>query len=400
MAFGRARRIKVFGGVVHAHSDTAFEAWDAATGQQLWSLPGHAMAGPVDGPVLYTSADKKICAVDARTGEVRWERRFAEKLLGRLRSRGATAPVDRVHPLPGGHVLAYGGGGVHALDADTGALRWAHPADFGGKAAAVGLGGVLDATGRPLLLGPTGEPGELIALDPESGDRLWSRKHAIVVAFPDGRACAISGRDSSGQHHLLDSVTGAMLGPVGGTSENPLAFPGLVGDTAVIRQDEFCERIELATGSRIWRTQMRSISRCRTGWVRDTVVTDAAVYIPDEKTSFHALDVEDGAVLWHAADVLDAPDIPDPSGPLTQADPAPRLFGGPDTALAVGPDASTAFDRRTGRTLWTWADPHRTALDEEAAAPRYVTSAALGHGAIYLGGERRLFAVPVPAPPV
>lgn len=105
--------------------------------------------------VLDDPDTEKVLAFDSRTGERRWE-------------FGADGEPTVVGPLAGGVLLvsAYGAG-VVGLDADTGEARWRLEGGGSFEAPAVVMGDRAYVT-----------DGQAYALDPATGDVLWSREPA------------------------------------------------------------------------------------------------------------------------------------------------------------------------------------------------------------------------------
>ncbi len=105
--------------------------WKHATGGPVSSTPAVA-----DGVVYAVSYDGKLHAVDAQTGHVRWkfssggERRFEAKGLHGLQPKNQTIadPFDVFLSSPllaqGAVFFGSGDGNLYAIDAATGAMRW------------------------------------------------------------------------------------------------------------------------------------------------------------------------------------------------------------------------------------------------------------------------------------
>lgn len=142
-------------------------AFDAVTGEERWSFENPV--NPVTGPVLAESilfvpfVDGQVVAYDPETGEERW----------RARS-GLRDEETEIDPSPGLPLIAdgvlyvssNGFAGAHtiALDAATGAVLWSVPTGaFSAGAPALHEGA--------LLVGS--DSGDLLALDPATGDELW-----------------------------------------------------------------------------------------------------------------------------------------------------------------------------------------------------------------------------------
>jgi RNA polymerase sigma factor (sigma-70 family) len=185
---GRTVATKSAGSPANASSSVAF--WDAATGQLLSDLPGHASgitaaAFAPDGATVYTAGrDRTLRAWDAATG--------------RERSRTEAEPATELVVSPDGKTLyaaQANGGSVRVLDAGTGrAVR--EVAAF--KKALVGM--ALTADGKRLVAaGRDGEPGEGFSIrvcDARTGAvlREFGGPDAVeqLAVRPDGEAVATS----------------------------------------------------------------------------------------------------------------------------------------------------------------------------------------------------------------
>jgi outer membrane protein assembly factor BamB len=136
LASGAMRWNVPLGGVSHvggvavtadqAFTNTPPAAFDLATGAQLWRspVPGAMFGGPIVGPdghtvymggVNATQTAGTVAALDAATGEVRWQIDLADAVM---------APLDRLWAEGGLVIVPDLNGKVVALDAETGTERW------------------------------------------------------------------------------------------------------------------------------------------------------------------------------------------------------------------------------------------------------------------------------------
>lgn len=152
-------------------------AYDAATGKQLWTVPGHIRGGPaVDRGFAYAVNDTReryrfaLRKLDLRTGKAAWS--AVEEDLGN--HDGPPIVVGEQV------VLTSRSFAVAAYDVASGSERWRH-GDLrvcnGRLAAADGL--------VYLSGGLTGTPDTLSALEAATGKTAW----ALVVAGSDGKGC-------------------------------------------------------------------------------------------------------------------------------------------------------------------------------------------------------------------
>ena len=191
-------------------------ALDARSGGTLWRFRAGVVETPpllADGLVYFGSWDRRVYAVDARTGRLRWSFQTGAKVKGGV-------------ALAGGSVFAGSyDGRLYAVDARSGRLRWA----AGGGS----LGGLYAtpsvAKGR-VFVGSTN--GRVYAFAAATGRLLWSKRTGSYVYSP----LALSGGSAfvgSYDHRLyaLDQATGAARwsfdagAPVSGA---PTVLDGLV----------------------------------------------------------------------------------------------------------------------------------------------------------------------------
>lgn len=192
-----ARQPVVAGGrVIAMNANDTLLALDRETGVMAWSqhrAPALGMeiagyAGPLvhRGLVYAAFSDGTVTAYDLGTGAERWApvdlSAEAEEARGdgnRYLDVDTTPVAGTVDDLPVVYVGSYEGG-VHALDADTGARIWARPDVAGAsdllvyREPARPREGAPDEPGRELLLAATGTTG-LWALDPATGETRWHR---------------------------------------------------------------------------------------------------------------------------------------------------------------------------------------------------------------------------------
>lgn len=153
--------------------------YDALTGERLWLTPPiHAQrleASPIigDGKVFVGNELTWMYAFDLLTGETLWDRRLSEDTFAwAFGLRGTPAYADGVLLVPTQF------GTLNALDAASGVELWSieagdaliHTAHYRPAAATYGSAPVV--AGGLVWLG--GADGVLRALDPATGERLWS----------------------------------------------------------------------------------------------------------------------------------------------------------------------------------------------------------------------------------
>jgi outer membrane protein assembly factor BamB len=173
-------------------------ALDAATGEVRWerSFPGVALPGGVEfaGEALFTAAP--VARLDPRTGETVWE---APELSGgtgspALSADGRVVYLGRVDPMSGGEVVA--------LSASDGSILWR--AALGGHA--LSLFDRPAASGDRVVVPTLG--GALFGLDARTGEVLWQSElpapvfgavtvaeGRIYAALTDGEVVGLSAQD-------------------------------------------------------------------------------------------------------------------------------------------------------------------------------------------------------------
>lgn len=202
----------------------ALVALDPAGGDELWRYPtlAHSLSAPAadDGVVYLTSSDGQLHAVDAATGTRRWQLAHgawaaeAPAANGRVVVAGGRDSTLRAYTAQGAPLWSYeaeaafagpirlsGGvvyaccwdGGVYALDARSGALRWRLAPERGqGTTSPPAIAGGRVFVGSRVYGNPTARahPGyALLALDAKTGKELW--RHATPKHI--GAAPAVAG---------------------------------------------------------------------------------------------------------------------------------------------------------------------------------------------------------------
>jgi serine/threonine-protein kinase len=205
----------VVNGVVCVGDDHGFYGLNAANGALRWRYRhGERPAGTAvaAGRLCYLPTDRGVAAVEAHAGRVRWRVALAHG-AGDLAVAAGTVYGS----------VRHGPDTLYALDAATGARRWAHP-----------LGA---ATGRPLATGggvyAGGSDGVLYALDGASGTPRWRFQAPGGLTGAPARAgrhvVVASGGAEGGHVCAVDTATGlaAWSYPVhGGLASGPAAHGG------------------------------------------------------------------------------------------------------------------------------------------------------------------------------
>lgn len=181
----------VAGGKVFAASlNHRVYALDAATGTVLWSFEtgGHNSSTPAvaDGTVYFGSRDGNVYAVNAETGAQRWKVQYGTDILASIQS--SPAVVDGTV-----YIGTNNDRRVLALDAATGAVRWSF------RTAGPVLSSPAVANGV-VYAGSDG--GGIYALRATDGKRLWSTRASGAVdsgpVVAEGKVYAATYGDTGG----------------------------------------------------------------------------------------------------------------------------------------------------------------------------------------------------------
>lgn len=160
-------------------------ALSAEDGRQLWThdLSGEVLAPPQsDGERVYVQTfDGRVIALNAETGERLWSHASGVPVLT---LRGTSTPLlysDLV-------IVGLASGKLVALDRETGGLRWEQRIAL--PQGSTEIERLVDVDGELLLHNGTlyavAYQGQLAALDPDSGRRLWSREVSSHVGLAAG----------------------------------------------------------------------------------------------------------------------------------------------------------------------------------------------------------------------
>lgn len=331
--------------------------------QRVWERSVGAAAGLQDrlipaydeGRVFAASADGRLVALDAQSGETLWQR----ELEGRL--SGGPAAAD------GLIVIGTREGEVIALSAQTGETRWISGVTSEVLApAAIGQGVVAVRT----------NDGRVFALQRDSGERLWLydrnvptlsvRGHSapvlvdggVVVGFDNGRLAALSLGDGSPIWEASVAVPRGQtdLDRMVDIDADPLVRSGAV--FAVAYQGRVAG-VSLGEGRVAWAREL-------SGYAGLTLVGRRLV-VPDADGHVWALDASNGASVWRQ-DALEGLVLT-----------APAVHDG--YPVVAGSD---------GFLNWLAADDGRVLARRQVAGTRIASAPLAANGMLYVlstGGE-------------
>ncbi|WP_308917962.1 PQQ-like beta-propeller repeat protein [Jannaschia sp. LMIT008] len=198
--------LAVAGGTLYATTGYGqLHALDASSGGSRWvqRLDAPLTAPKPSGGLVYlVSRDGRGWAVAADTGRIRWEVPAAEASIV-IATAPAPALTDRLAVFP------FGSGEVVATQRDSGVRVWG--TSILDSRRGVAYADVGDITGDPVVSGGRiyvgTTSGRIVALDAESGDRLWTARDGAVspLVAAGGSVFAVTDR---AQLIRLDAATG------------------------------------------------------------------------------------------------------------------------------------------------------------------------------------------------
>ena len=228
-------------------SDGEVIALDASTGEKKWQaqVPNEVISAPAIGmgTVFVRSNDGRITAFDAASGERRW---FWVQEVPMLSLRGNDGPVLG----PGFVFVGNDDGTVSALSATDGRPMWEQPvAQPEGRTE---LDRMADVDGTPVLEGTTlfatSFKKQTLAIDAPSGRPMWSAEHGGA-----GRIGVASDRlvvtDPTGSVFGLDKNSGAALWSQPALARRSVTGAAVQGDYAVVADyDGYVHWLKLDNG--------------------------------------------------------------------------------------------------------------------------------------------------------
>jgi outer membrane protein assembly factor BamB len=265
-------------GTVYVGSDDRkLYALNAATGHLRWSYTAgdRIYAGPaVSGGIVYIGSDDgKLYALDAATGRLRWS----------FTSHYAIEST----PVVANGTVYFGGFDhkVYALSAATGRLRWSYSAQDAVTSSPVVAGGTVyfDSFDH-----------RVYALNAATGHLRWSyatggdvfsspavSSGVVYVGSEDGKVYALNASNG----HLRWSYT---------TGGDVFSSPAVSGGVVYIgSDDEKVYALDAATGQLRW-------SHATGDWVNSSpVVAGGLVYVGSNDSRVYALDAATGHVRWY-----------------------------------------------------------------------------------------------------
>ncbi len=294
----------------------ALSAWPAAGPKELWrrSIGEGYSAVAVERGRLYTMTQRGeeeiVLALDAATGETRWEHAYAEPITNKM----SRAPGPRSTPLVLDDVVVTTGatGKLRAVDKKTGKLVWAHDlyAEYGGH--------VQDEyyAASPLLyrdtiIVPVGGAGQsVMAFHRKTGAVVWKAlDFKISYASPilieaGGQTQAVLVMES--QVIGIDPRTGALLWqhPHANNTRTNVSTPVWGADdllfvssaySSVGRVLHLARQGDATEVHEVWTSRDLRVHVANAVRIGDTLYGSSGDFGP---SFFRAVDVKTGKVLW------------------------------------------------------------------------------------------------------
>ncbi|MDQ3044889.1 MAG: PQQ-binding-like beta-propeller repeat protein, partial [Chloroflexota bacterium] len=326
-------------------------AWRVDTEGEIYSSPA-----VVDGVLYIGSKNGLLYAIDAESGEVRWQASIGQYIV-----RASPAVVDGTVYVPSGFFL-------YALDAENGEERWRLPIRFAGQSSpAIAEETVVFAS----------QEGELYAVDATSGEEIWDYvPDGLILSSPAiARGMVFIGTAHEESAVIaLDLRNGRTLWkfePIG----EVVSSPAMAGDLVYVSSsDGFTYALNTDDGETRWRYGV--------GGGASPAVVDGTVYIGGADGGLYALAAATGTIKWLFA-----------TG--SQIGSSPAVAG--DTVFLGSGRTLYAVDANTGQRRW-----HYAAGDDIESSPAVVDGKVFfgsRDGFIYaLGGDGVTVGTPISAP--
>ena len=350
-------------------------------------VPGAKAAGhTVDGQAWLhpdsVAADRrhtlKVLALDAKTGNVLWDRTTYEGTVYDARHRrssfaGPTAVTD------GARVYAYfGPEGLYAYDF-SGRLAWRVVEPF----RTLGLGtGTSPVLFQNLVIvqrdEDEGKESLVAAYDKHTGREVWKTRRPVQISWSTPVLVPVgSGTElvTNGTEHVIayDPATGRELWRTTGVESNAVHTP-LVGKGLVIVSAGYPAKkvIAIRTGAVAADRRVAWDYAKGTGYVLSNILYGDYVYLLTDSGVVTCVDAETGAVKYEGG------------RPSVSA----RFMGSP---VAFG--GFIAMTSEDGETFMLKAGPKHEIVRTNTVDEPVYSSAAIANGRIYIRGEKHLFAI-------
>lgn len=268
-------------------------ALDLSDGRVHWSVEAD---GPVDASptiadelVYFNSDPGTVYAVDAKSGEIRWQTATEHAIPPETPRTSSPTVTD------GSVFVGLHRGGVWAFDSSEGGEQWRT------EVSGAVIGAVPAVVDGRLYSGSTN--GELVAMGTEDGDIAWRTPLADFVTCPptvtDGLVYVGA---SDGNVYEVRAETGSIERTFETEFEPDLpgqplrkinASPAIADDTLVVGSNDYhAYAWDLDSGERRWRFRVGGRSYTA------PAIADGVVYLGGISGRMHGLDLTSGEQLW------------------------------------------------------------------------------------------------------
>jgi outer membrane protein assembly factor BamB len=328
-------------------------------------------AAVVDG-VAYVSNGDRVLALDASTGEKRWE----SPIKG-IQNITQPAPAPAPAVIDGLVFVGSTDGTLHAIDATTGVERWTYAAGHSITGSPIVVDGVVyAATGQSQTL----LDDMLFALDERTGERLWTFPIDGALntspAFADGLVYVVGGMASSAQPTVfaVDAMTGTQrwaFQPEGLNSATPSVANGKVylGDSTGTFY-----ALDAGTGDVLWKVTIEAVNftpeqpaTLNQGGYTPAAIANGTIYVAGHNGVLYAFNEENGDILWQVESAFGR------SSPI---------IAGNVVYIGSEQNVLLALDGKDGHELWRY----------ETDSPIH-SSAAVSNGVVYFGDLSTFYAL-------
>ncbi|MCQ4080676.1 serine/threonine-protein kinase [Streptomyces sp. RB6PN25] len=270
-------------GRIHASDGPGLYALDAADGADHWrvAVDGWVYALQVaDGAVVTGTRGGGVQTWDAATGELRWERTGAQADFETPES--GPALID-------GTVYFRGGGRLYAVDAHTGAERWAYPLGEGEAMGSVPVPPVPGADGCVYVTAGS----RVLALDAATGSERWRFDAPAVIFGPPAHAAGgVYTCDYLGTVYALDSLSGVERWRVATEARQSVEPVVVTGGLVHLGSGAALYTLDAAAGTPKWRFAAQG------DIVGSPVVADGRVHFGSTDHCLYTLDAVTGQLRW------------------------------------------------------------------------------------------------------
>jgi len=301
-------------------------SWRYDSGGEITSTDAVA-----DGLIFFTGKRGDLFAVDAATGELRWQKPLGDYVLG-----SSPAVVD-------GAVYVSGGFMLYSFEAETGKERWTLPIQYAAQSSPTVSGGMVYVASQD---------GRLYGVDTKTGKQEWAYDaDGLIFSSPAASGPLVYIGTDGGQVHAVSAESGSRVWKVdvGGTI---FASPAISGNTLIVTgSGAAVVALDTKNGSEIWRKGFSGAS--------SAAIVGNKVIVGADDGGIHALSLDTGDPIWLY-----------PTGSKVTS--SPVVVG--NVVYAASGFNLYSIDLESGSGIWRFS-----ATDTIEASP------AIANGQIYIG---------------